>query len=418
MKVDSQNSTRISTELRGQPLRLGQVLAAIVLKSSNSTGEALLSLAGGQLTVQTRLPLQPGTALKLTVSNLGPPVILQPVADGSTPPGTKPGQDIQTRLLALLFQRTSQPTPGSSTASSTATNSLSGTKPGANPFSQTDILTGAPASQTPMTRSATLTSESISLKTTDLALGALPAAVRTALPQIDVPPIPAIMAGTLAKLVTAYSLPIANERTTPRDTTTNDLKTQLKLAAQAIKSGATMQATPTMDAPTTPAQTTQSQVLSALSNWLNNMDISQLRTALQQVQGQANWIVDVPVVIAEHPRRLQLAVTQEDDTPTENGGGGAGWQLDFALDLPSLGPLHGSLNLKSTDLTVRLYADEPDSRQQLNRSLDRLAGRLRQANLNPLELTVYPGPPPTAVQARLSPEPKRPDGPSQHSWRV
>lgn len=448
MKVDSQLIASTSTELRGLPLRQGQVLAAIVLRSDNAKGEALLSLAGGQLSVQTRLPLQAGSALQLNVRTLGPPLVLQPLpgAIGGTGPSTT-GQNVQTQLLTMLFQRTSQMAAqytSTSTASPTATgtysNLLSPSLATAN-FAQAPAATigqmTTTATTTALLQSGTgtalsgLVSGNASTRVPELTLAALPTAVRMALPRLDVPPAPAVMATTLAKLVTTYSLPTLGDRQTARDVATGDLKTQLKLAAQAIKTSlnTTSAGTQTTDArPGTipsqqmPAQqvpTQQGHVLNTLNEWVNHLDISQLRTALQQVQGQASWIVDLPVVVAEQPRRLQLAVNQEEenDGAHDGTGSGSGWQLDFSLDLPELGPLHGSLHLQSADLTVRLYADAADARQRLSASLDRLDAQLRRAHLNP-QLSVYPGPPPAVVQARLSPEPGHPDDTTRHSWRV
>ncbi|WP_322628749.1 flagellar hook-length control protein FliK [Halothiobacillus sp.] len=413
MKVESPIISSTTTELRGVPLKQGQVLAAIVLRSSNANGEALLSLAGGQLSVQTRLPLQAGMALKLAVRDLGPPVILQPVTEGPTSIGSKPTQDTQNRLLMLLFQRTNQPAQGSNILQSGTSAAMTASRMMTTSSPQTTTSAG----QTQTSQQANLTAGMVIAKNATLLLSALPAAVRTALPKLDVPPVPAIMASTLTKLVTTLSLPEQIMRPVGGQVAASDLKTQLKLAAQVIKSGLTTQSAPATDARSTPAPTHQSQVLSQLSEWVNRMDVSQLRTALQQVQGQPSWLIDVPVVVAEQPQRFRLTVSQEEEEVTQSGDA-AGWQLDFSIDLPGLGPLHGSLHLKTTDLAVRLYADEPDSRQQLNQSLDQLAAHLRLANLNPMELTVYPGPPPNAVLARLTPEPTKPDGSSQYSWRV
>lgn len=412
MKVESPHLASTITELRGTPLKQGQVLAAIVLQSSNAKGEALLSLAGGQLSVQTRLPLQAGTALKLTVSELGPPLVLQLAQEGGTPAGAKPSQNLQTRLLALLFQRTNQSTAATAQTSTATPTTTSTTLAGTTTPPQTATAQAALANLVAGTAVATVATVT---KAPALLLSALPAAVRAALPRLDAPPLPAIMATTLTKLVATLSLPEQVARPGGRDTSAVDLKTQLKVAAQAIKSGLnTPSSAQTGDAR---SATHTTQVLNTLSDWVSRMDISQLRTALQQVQGQTSWLIDVPVVIAEQPRRLQLTVSQEDEA-TAQAGDSAGWQLDFALDLPQLGPLHGSLHLKTTDLTVRLYADEPDARHRLSQSLDQLATQLRRAELNPKELNVYPGPPPKTVLARLTPAPRQPGGPSQYSWRA
>ena len=151
----------------------------------------------------------------------------------------------------------------------------------------------------------------------------------------------------------------------------------------------------------TVAQTTSIQ--SSLEQWISRLDVSQLRTAIQHIQGQPTWVVDVPMMLAEQPRRFQIAIQEQSQgaDPLDEPA----WQLDFAIDLPKLGPLHGSLSLQSTDLTVRLYADEPQAREQLDASLDQLAEHLRAASLMPKELSIYPGPPPKAVQERLNPAP-------------
>lgn len=136
---------------------------------------------------------------------------------------------------------------------------------------------------------------------------------------------------------------------------------------------------------------------------MNRLDVSQLRSAILQIQGQPTWVVDVPMMLAEQIRRFQIAIQEQ--SPNSNPPAESTWQVDFAIDLPELGPLHGSLSLQSTDLTVRIYADHAEARAQLDASLDQLADKLRAASLTPKELSIYPGPPPKAVQERLNPAP-------------
>jgi hypothetical protein len=456
MKIDSTLIASTVTELRGQPLKTGQTLAAIVLQANQATGKAVLSLAGGQVTVNTQQPLTTGSAIQLTVRDVGPPVVL-----GLTPSPAEgmaarasPQTPVQT-LISLLMTKLSSGamlstpkadlSPPQGQQANTATNpSLSSTTTTSS-TSSADSTTGkTPVGTAPI---ATAT-QSIKLD--------LPLNVRMALPNLDPvlnavrtgqpsptsnptqqgkPAVEQTLARNLTQLIATNSLPVLPTNA-PLDQATSDIKSQLKLAAQQLKmqanlesavkepvtSGrgaqspaatqATSQANPQASAQSTssavpqPASPTVAQttsIQSSLEQWIGRLDVSQLRTAIQQIQGQPTWVVDVPMMVAEQPRRFQIAIQEQSRNthpPAEST-----WQLDFAIDLPELGPLHGSLSLQSTDLTVRMYADKPEARVQLDASLDQLAEHLRAASLTPKELSIYPGPPPKAVQERLSPAP-------------
>ncbi len=425
MKIDSTLIASTVTELRGQPLKTGQTLAAIVLQANQGTGKAVLSLAGGQVTVNTRLPLTTGSAIQLTVRDVGPPLVLGLTPAEGMAARASPQTPVQT-LFALLMTKlgsgvlSSTPkadfTPPQGQQANTAKNPSLFSTTTTSSTSNADSTTGkTPAGTAPITTAT----QSIKLD--------LPLNVRMALPSLD-PVLNAVRTGTpvaeqtlarnLTQLIVTNSLPVVP--TNALDQATSDIKSQLKLAAQQLKMQASLEsagkepvttgrgAQPPTAAPSasqTTAQTsTQTSALqSSLEQWIGRLDVSQLRTALLQVQGQPTWVVDVPMMIAEQPRRFQFAIqeqAQNNKPPTEST-----WQLDFAIDLPALGPLHGSLSLQSTDLTVRLYADKPEARIQLDASLDQLAEHLRAASLTPKELSIYPGPPPKAVQERLSPAP-------------
>lgn len=426
MKIDSTLIASTVTELRGQPLKTGQTLAAIVLQANQGTGKAVLSLAGGQVTVNTRLPLTTGSAIQLTVRDVGPPLVLGLTPAEGMAARASPQTPVQT-LFALLMTKlgsgvlSSTPKadfipPQGQQANMAKNPSLFSTTTTSS-TNNADSTTGkTPAGTAPITTAT----QSIKLD--------LPLNVRMALPSLD-PFLNAVRTGTpvaeqtlarnLNQLIVTNSLPVVPTNAL-LDQATSDIKSQLKLAAQHLKMQAGLEsagkepvttgrgAQPPTAAPSasqTTAQTsTQTSALqSSLEQWIGRLDVSQLRTALLQVQGQPTWVVDVPMMVAEQPRRFQFAIqeqAQNTNPPTEST-----WQLDFAIDLPALGPLHGSLSLQSTDLTVRLYADKPEARIQLDASLDQLAEHLRAASLTPKELSIYPGPPPKAVQERLSPAP-------------
>lgn len=426
MKIDSTLTASATTELRGLPLRTGQTLAAIVLQANQGTGKALLSLAGGQVTVTTQLPLTTGSAIQLKVKDAGPPVVMGLLSSAQETMTTKTTvQSAVQTLLTLLMTRLSANT-NAATASAPLKSEI-----GPAQGSQTQTTTTANA--TPTTQAGNMTT---AVASPPIKLD-LPLNVRTALLNLDEvlsalrtgqPVTNQTLAQNITQLIVANSLPPAPSSAS-LDQATSDIKSQLKLAAQQLKMQASLESMGNNQVATargvrsaasasqaqtqTVAQTSAQTVAqnpgqtaslqSSIEQWIGRLDVSQLRTALLQIQGQPTWVVDVPMMLAEQPRRVQIAIqeqAQNTNPPTEST-----WQLDFAIDLPALGPLHGSLSLQSTDLTVRLYADKPEARMQLDASLDQLAEHLRAASLTPKELRIYPGPPPKAVQERLSPAP-------------
>ncbi len=398
MYVNRAPTANTTTELRGVPLKIGQTLAAIVLQANQATGKAVLSLAGGQLTVQTQQPLIPGSVLKLTVRELGPPLVLGLIPDVATPnQGTSGGgrSPVQNLLSQLLQQLT-------------VSNASSQAASGSNNPAQTAQATPNPA------RAAASSTQSANPPATFVAsspqteTAQLPAALRAALPNLSL-----LLAGDatsnpahspahfLAQLVSHLSVP--NSAQLPEsERLPTDVKTQLKLAAAALKIQIKTEQPPAQL--TEPSRAAQTTLQASLDQWLNRLDISQLRTAIQQMQGQPTWVVDMPVLIQDQPQRFQLAIHEERE-PNAGSETPSTWQLDFAVELPNLGAVHGSVRLQALDLTVRLYADEPSAQARLTGSLTELAAHLRAAALNPTELSVYPGPPPNAVHNRLNPEP-------------
>jgi hypothetical protein len=461
MKIDAPLIARTATELHGLPLKTGQKLAAIVLQANQGTGKALLSLAGGQLTVSTRQPLTAGSAIQLTVRDVGPPLVL-----GLTPSPTEntaargavqtPVQTLVSLLMTRLSASTASSMPKADfgpaqgqQAANTATNQST------NPTMSAESTAGKVGNTSTATPTQSIKLDlPLNVRMALLNLDPVLSTVRTgqtiATPnsmQPGKPDVKQTLARNLTQLITANSLPILPTTASVNHATSN-IKSQLKLAAQQLKMQAALASTgkesvvtgrgaqQVSSSPTNartssqaaPAATAQgasqgayqgtspgaslgislgisqaTSIQSSLEQWISRLDVSQLRTAIQQIQGQATWVVDVPMMVAEQPRRFQIAIqeqAQNTDSATETA-----WQLDFSIDLPELGPLHGSLSLQSTDLTVRLYADEPQARSKLDGSLDQLAEHLRAASLTPRELNVYPGPPPKAIQERLSPAP-------------
>ncbi|HUM99888.1 MAG: flagellar hook-length control protein FliK [Halothiobacillaceae bacterium] len=421
--------TAITTQLHGVPLKTGQTLAAIVLKADAATGKALLSLAGGQVAVQTNQALTAGSAIHLTVKDAGPPLVL------------------------TLAQQTLGQTPAQTTSQAPAQSAMRLNPPSNQTLVQTlstQLLKQLGTSLTASASNAASAEPSNSpASASGLAL-VLPPQLRAALTSIDALLSPNIKASAeptpphgsltgeqkpgqenlgkeLARLINTLSLPTAFPAATGAPLPPN-LKDELKRAAQQLKQAAALdtlkntqpkaQTEPTTrsqplsnEASASPPNASNANLQATLDQWLNRIDVSQLRTALQQLQGQPAWMIDVPILLHGQPQRLQLAIHEDNTQPTDKSKQSA-WQLDFALNLPALGALHGSLRLEQTqqnpnDLTVRLYAETPQAQTELTAQIHELAEHLRAANLSPRELAIYLGPPPAAVTQRLQPNPTR-----------
>ena len=89
------------------------------------------------------------------------------------------------------------------------------------------------------------------------------------------------------------------------------------------------------------------------------------------------WMIEIPLQ-GRHGHdilQLQLEYTADDN------GGSHGWNLGFALDLPTLGAVQGELQLREPRLSVRLWAALPDTVQRLERQFTALRHRLSACGL-------------------------------------
>ncbi|WP_407276276.1 flagellar hook-length control protein FliK [Halothiobacillus sp. DCM-1] len=406
LSINPATTLTSTTELRGIPLKTGQVLSAIVLEANQHTGQALLSLAGGQVRVQTQQPLTTGSAIRLTVQTPGPPLVLslQPDPPATTPATASGGAQptaLLNRLLGELAQRLNQ----------TATPRLAQGDPSGEATGQPSAATRSSLA----TPSAPL-AERASTETTAVPLVSLPKVLQRALlalgetPQTNPPTAPpsprpaAQLADALASLLQNNSLPSPAARAQPMAAPPHTLHAALRTAALQLRQTAPSPASPAPSdaAPSVPAPATPTATQTLVNQWLTQLETSQLRTAVQQLNGQPAWLIDVPVNWQEQAHRLQLTV-QPDHTAAQAPTGDSPWRLDFALDLPGLGALHGSLRLQGQALRVHLYADRVETQTALNAELPRLDQHLRAAEFTPDHLAVYPGPPPASARDRLTP---------------
>ena len=94
----------------------------------------------------------------------------------------------------------------------------------------------------------------------------------------------------------------------------------------------------------------------------------------------ADWSMDLPVVIGTYQTVMQLQI-HRDEAGSSQAISERGWQIRFAIDLPSLGEVGAQVGLRSGTTSVRLWANDPVTAQRLEQSAPELASALAAAGL-------------------------------------
>ena len=101
---------------------------------------------------------------------------------------------------------------------------------------------------------------------------------------------------------------------------------------------------------------------------LARLEVAQLQA------GVANWLVEIPIQDADGADVLQLLLKQQQE-------GEQAWTLGFSLDLPSLGPIVGELQLRGLRLSLRLWAQHRDTVDRLEEQFEDIRSRLDATGL-------------------------------------
>ena len=99
---------------------------------------------------------------------------------------------------------------------------------------------------------------------------------------------------------------------------------------------------------------------------LARLEVAQLETAATSV-----WMVEIPVQGKDGRDIVQLQLEQGATSSDPST-----WTLGFALELPSLGPVQGEVQLRGQRLSVRLWAHMGSTVDKLDRRFDMLRDRL------------------------------------------
>lgn len=108
-----------------------------------------------------------------------------------------------------------------------------------------------------------------------------------------------------------------------------------------------------------------------------------------------DWSLDLPVLVGNHQTLLQLQIHRDGrngaDHETETG-----WQMRFALNLPSLGEVGAQVSLRGGATSIMLWAGEADTAALLEEELPELRTALAATGLRPGSIVVRCGEPSAA----------------------
>lgn len=127
--------------------------------------------------------------------------------------------------------------------------------------------------------------------------------------------------------------------------------------------------------PPPPELANSSEATDFLPRLYTDVQAALARLEVAQLQaGVANWLVEIPIQDADGADVLQLLLKQQHE-------GEQTWTLGFSLDLPSLGPIVGELQLRGLRLSLRLWAQHRDTVDRLEEQFEDIRSRLDATGL-------------------------------------
>lgn len=127
--------------------------------------------------------------------------------------------------------------------------------------------------------------------------------------------------------------------------------------------------------PLPPELANSSEATDFLPRLYTDVQAALARLEVAQLQaGVANWLVEIPIQDADGADVLQLLLKQQQE-------GEQAWTLGFSLDLPSLGPIVGELQLRGLRLSLRLWAQHRDTVDRLEEQFEDIRSRLDATGL-------------------------------------
>jgi hypothetical protein len=109
--------------------------------------------------------------------------------------------------------------------------------------------------------------------------------------------------------------------------------------------------------------------------------LARLEVAQLEASTLPAWMIEIPLQGERGYDVLQMRIEPDASEPGEESATATGWTLGFAIDLPSLGPVHGELQLRGLRLSVRLWAQHAQATLRLEQQFAVLRERLAASGL-------------------------------------
>lgn len=104
--------------------------------------------------------------------------------------------------------------------------------------------------------------------------------------------------------------------------------------------------------------------------------LARVEVAQLEATTASAWMVEIPLQGEDGRDILQIQMQQHADADA-----GSSWTFGFAIDLPSLGPIQGELQLRDLRLSVRLWAERGDTAHRLEQQFGPLRHALSASGL-------------------------------------
>lgn len=179
-------------------------------------------------------------------------------------------------------------------------------------------------------------------------------------------------------------------------------------------------AAPTAQPLAAPVLTPDSAPAAAVHRLLSDADAALARQTLLQVaslpgpdatqpraeQMVARWLFEIPVALPHGTAVAQFEIFRDGAQPDEReaGTGRRVWRARFSLDVEPAGPVHALVSLSGGAASVRMWAERPLTAARLRAQAPDLSRALREAALEPGDIVVGEGAPPS------------PPAPAGHFW--
>jgi hypothetical protein len=121
--------------------------------------------------------------------------------------------------------------------------------------------------------------------------------------------------------------------------------------------------------------------------------LARVEVAQLEATTASAWMIEIPLQGEDGRDILQVQLQQNGE-----GGTGSSWTFGFALDLPSLGPIQGELQLRDLRISVRLWAERADTVHRLELQFGTLRHALSTAGLILDQLSCQQGLPQSSTQ--------------------